>query len=387
MNNSTLSLGIVVSFLFLQPARAITPLDASNILFIKQEEKLARDVYLALYERWGQNTFRNIGQQSEQQHMNAVDGLIALYSLTDTTPGARGVFTIPELQALHDELLAKGNRSLIDALLVGILIEEVDIRDLQVALDATREVQIKTVFTSLQNGSRNHLAAFSNVLAPLYTRLTAPAAGLSATPEGALEISWTDLANNETAFAIERRRAGSPDWERLGEVAANTIRFVDMNPPIELAFYRVLATNSYELGPAGEPVFGLRTFDSYLSWRDAVFAAGERESIGKMADDPDGDGIANAAEYVFGLNPRQALAEKVNARLEEGRLKTSTFRRAAMSDVSLRVRTSSDLLGWQTVLDYAEQVLGSGPGVVQVEISVVGGSDRAGFLQLGVGVP
>lgn len=376
-----------MSFLFLQPARAITPLDASNILFIKQEEKLARDVYLALYERWGQNTFRNIGQQSEQQHMNAVDGLIALYSLTDTTPAARGVFTIPELQALHDELLAKGNRSLIDALLVGILIEEVDIRDLQAALDATREAQIKTVFTSLQNGSRNHLAAFSKVLAPLYTRLTAPAAGLSATPEGAFEISWTDPANNETAFVIERRRAGFPDWERLGEVAANTIRFVDTNPPIEVAFYRVLATNSYESGPASEPVFGLRAFDSYLSWRDAVFAAGERESIGKMADDPDGDGIANAAEYAFGLTPRQALAEKVNARLEVGRLKTSTFRRAAMNDVSLRVRTSSDLLGWQTVLDYEEQVLGSGPGVVQVEISVVGGLDRTGFLQLGVGVP
>jgi len=140
-------------------ASALTPQEAETILFMKQEEKLARDVYQTLHAQWGAAIFANIAV-SEQQHMDAIDGLIARYRLKDTAPPAVGEFTYDELQALYEELLLKGGNSLQDALEVGVLIEETDIEDLVAALKTTRERPVKNVFGNLLNGSRNHLAAF-----------------------------------------------------------------------------------------------------------------------------------------------------------------------------------------------------------------------------------
>ncbi len=150
---------------FVSTASAIAT-DAANILFIKQEEKLARDVYQALYAKWGHTAFKNIAA-AEQQHMDAMDGLIARYGLTDTTPAEAGKFTYPELQALYDELIASGSQSLQQALQAGVLIELTDIADIQAALDATKELPIRRVLTNLQNASRNHLSAFNTALSRL----------------------------------------------------------------------------------------------------------------------------------------------------------------------------------------------------------------------------
>ena len=144
-------------------ASALTAPEASAILFMKQEEKLARDVYLTLHTRWGSAIFANIAA-SEQQHMNAIDGLISQYRLKDATPAEVGEFTYPELQDLYDQLIADGAVSLVDALEVGVLIEETDIEDLRMALQTTRERRIKNVFGNLLNGSFNHLAAFRSWL-------------------------------------------------------------------------------------------------------------------------------------------------------------------------------------------------------------------------------
>ncbi len=147
-------------------ASAITAADAANILFMKQEEKLARDVYQVMSTQWGHITFKNIAA-AEQQHINALDGLIARYGLIDTAPAEPGRFTIPELQALYDELITMGSQSLEQALQVGLLVEATDIEDLQAALDATREAPIRRVFTNLLNASRNHLSAFNTALSLL----------------------------------------------------------------------------------------------------------------------------------------------------------------------------------------------------------------------------
>lgn len=144
-------------------AFALTATETSSILFMKQEEKVARDVYQVLYAKWGHVTFGNIAV-SEQRHMDAVDSLIARYRLTDTTPKEAGKFTYPELQALYDELIALGSKSLSDALTVGVLIEETDIADLQAALKTAREKPVRNVFSSLLDGSYNHLAAFTRAL-------------------------------------------------------------------------------------------------------------------------------------------------------------------------------------------------------------------------------
>lgn len=170
---SVLLLGAICGFA--PAASAVTPTDAANILFIKQEEKVARDVYLVLHAQWGHVTFQNIAV-SEQRHMDAVDGLIRRYRLTDTTPAEPGKFTIPELQALYDQLVIAGSQSLEDALAVGVLIEETDIADLDVMLKATRETVIRRVLTNLRDGSYNHLDAFNRALDQLTASLVAAAA-------------------------------------------------------------------------------------------------------------------------------------------------------------------------------------------------------------------
>jgi hypothetical protein len=145
---------------FVTAASALTTNEAASILYLKQEEKMARDVYRALQAKWGHRKFINISA-SEQQHMDALDTLIVRYRLTDTTPAAPGRFTIPEIQALHDKLVARGIKSLKDAMEVGVLVEKTDIADLKKAINATQDPSIRTVYGNLLRASNNHLAAFT----------------------------------------------------------------------------------------------------------------------------------------------------------------------------------------------------------------------------------
>ena len=166
MTTTTFTKGIVAALLLcglVSTAGALTATEASSIRFMKQEEKLARDVYEVLAAKWGHVTFGNIAV-AEQRHMDAIDNLIARYRLTDATPAAAGKFTYPELQALYDELITQGSKSLKDALAVGVLIEQTDIADLKEALKTTRERPIRNVFSNLMDGSYNHLAAFTAAL-------------------------------------------------------------------------------------------------------------------------------------------------------------------------------------------------------------------------------
>lgn len=146
------------------PAASIADLSAEEadaLLFMREEEKLARDVYLALYEKWGLQTFQNIAN-SEQAHTDAVMNLLDRYGLEDPAPAQAGVFTNPELQALHTQLVARGSQSLAEAIKVGAAIEEIDILDLQERLAQTDNADIQQVFNNLLKGSTNHLRAFAN---------------------------------------------------------------------------------------------------------------------------------------------------------------------------------------------------------------------------------
>jgi hypothetical protein len=147
-----------------QPAAAPFSLEIQDLTFMREEEKLARDVYLALYERWGLTPFSNISS-SEQQHMDALLQLLKKYRLPDPAAGlVLGEFANQELQALYNRLIEQGARSDVDALLAGGIIEETDILDLQDALARSDNTDIDTVYGRLQCGSRNHLRAFAGVL-------------------------------------------------------------------------------------------------------------------------------------------------------------------------------------------------------------------------------
>lgn len=144
------------------PASGLSAEEAASLLFMREEEKLARDVYNFLYTTWGQPTFQNIAA-SEQTHMDEIKLLLDRYGLADPAL-ASGQFTDPTLQALYTQLTTQGALSLGEALKVGAAIEEIDIRDLQTRLSQIDNADIEQVFTNLMSGSYNHLQAFASVL-------------------------------------------------------------------------------------------------------------------------------------------------------------------------------------------------------------------------------
>jgi len=137
--------------------------ESAALIYMREEEKLAHDVYVTLYAQWSLPIFQNISQ-SEQTHTDAVKTLLDRYGLSDPASSAVGVFTNPDLQTLYNDLVVRGSLSLAEALKVGASIEEIDILDLETRLAQTDNADIQQVFNNLMNGSYNHLRSFSSTL-------------------------------------------------------------------------------------------------------------------------------------------------------------------------------------------------------------------------------
>ncbi len=150
----------------------LTAEEQQSLLFMREEEKLARDVYTVLYEKWKTPVFANISM-SEQRHMDSVLWLMQQYDVADIASEEVGVFNNAELQDLYNSLIARGETSQIEALQVGALIEEVDIADLQKGLANTANQAIQTLYNSLIAGSENHLRSFVRNIENLGYRYTA----------------------------------------------------------------------------------------------------------------------------------------------------------------------------------------------------------------------
>jgi hypothetical protein len=140
--------------------KTVTPAEAEALQFMREEEKLAHDVYVTLYEQWDLRVFNNISR-AEQQHTDAVAYWLEYYDLSDPAAGLEfGEFDNDELQALYDRLVAQGTESVADALKVGAAIEEIDILDLQERQEYTENSALERLFENLERGSENHLRAF-----------------------------------------------------------------------------------------------------------------------------------------------------------------------------------------------------------------------------------
>ena len=146
-------------------AAGLTDDEKDWLTYIREEEKLARDVYLFLCDKWDSRIFNNISG-SEQTHMDAIKTLLIRYGIPDPAAGnGEGEFTNLDLQALYDKLIQQGSVSLVEALKVGVFIEETDIDDLDAGIASTTHKDIKTVYSNLRQGSLNHLKAFVSNLA------------------------------------------------------------------------------------------------------------------------------------------------------------------------------------------------------------------------------
>jgi hypothetical protein len=140
----------------------ISEQEQTGMLLMREEEKLAHDVYTKLYSLHNQKIFNNISD-SEQTHTDAMLTLLNRYEIHDPVgTNAAGVFTDIELQMIYDNLVALGSPSLLDALYVGAQVEELDIRDIELLKDEVVENDdIIMVYDNLLKGSRNHLRSFN----------------------------------------------------------------------------------------------------------------------------------------------------------------------------------------------------------------------------------
>ena len=141
------------------PSIALTEAESKDLLLMREEEKLARDVYNAMSELYNQRVFFNI-PRAEQHHMDAMLGLLKAYGLKDPVKKKPGKFANMELQQLYDDLVSRGAKSKQDAFLVGALVEEVDIADIMEAMKRTEKEDLLAVYENLLGGSKRHLNAF-----------------------------------------------------------------------------------------------------------------------------------------------------------------------------------------------------------------------------------
>jgi hypothetical protein len=143
-------------------ALALTEQEITDLKFMREEEKLAYDLYNRLYDLWGNTIFSSIAV-SEARHKDSVLNLLNQYGIADPAAGyGAGEYSNSAIQALYDQLLADGSVSELAALQVGVLVEETDIDDLDAAIANTSNSAIIRVYSNLRKGSLNHLSAFSN---------------------------------------------------------------------------------------------------------------------------------------------------------------------------------------------------------------------------------
>jgi len=142
-----------------QVSAILTIDEQDTLLWMREEEKVARDVYLALYRTWRQRIFNNIAA-SEQKHMDAILTKLDQFGLEDPALPGFGQFNNQELQALFDDLVVDGKQSYVDALMVGAAIEDRDIYDLMQAIEYTDNLALQNTYQNLLEASKNHMRAF-----------------------------------------------------------------------------------------------------------------------------------------------------------------------------------------------------------------------------------
>lgn len=130
------------------------------LILMREEEKLANDVYETLYEKWNEKIFNNI-TKSEKVHTAAVWDLLVRYNIEDPIKDHTvWVFTSEKLQKLYNDLVNKGSVSIVEALKVWMMIEDLDIYDLEELSLTTDKEDILLVYSNLTDGSVKHMQAF-----------------------------------------------------------------------------------------------------------------------------------------------------------------------------------------------------------------------------------
>jgi hypothetical protein len=137
----------------------LTAEEVTTLQLIREEEKLAHDVYADLFPYCRNKVFKAIAKQ-EAAHFKTIGKMLKLFGVPDPAVGSPGVFSTPELQAAYADYLARGMVSCVEAYKVGVDIEMQDIADLGNAMDETDRAPLEQHYRHLLIGAENHLRMF-----------------------------------------------------------------------------------------------------------------------------------------------------------------------------------------------------------------------------------
>lgn len=142
----------------------LTEEEKTGLIFTRQEEKLAYDVYRYAFEKYGSPIFDNISR-SELTHQGKIQDILDEYNIPNPVENSGpGQFEDESLQNLYQQLTEKVDISLADAFEVGATIEDLDINDLMELTESSQNAQLKKTYEMLTCGSRNHLRGFTGQL-------------------------------------------------------------------------------------------------------------------------------------------------------------------------------------------------------------------------------
>ena len=137
-----------------------TGLSNAQLTEMREEERVARDLYEQLADTSGSLVFTRIAA-SEQRHLDAVENLMEMQGMDPDAAGRTvGEYAVPSLQTAYDTWLDQGTESAEEAFTVGVDLETQDIADLK-TLDPASGTPAERVVAALLQGSRHHLAAFT----------------------------------------------------------------------------------------------------------------------------------------------------------------------------------------------------------------------------------
>jgi len=171
------------------PVSTLTQDLKDAIAYMGNEERLAYDIYMNLYEYHDTNSntqimqLQTIAQNAEKTHVGIVQALVQKYDLGEDDLSnvetavadnsvafedmPRGEYDIPAIQELYNLLYDKGIASKQAALEVGCMVEVVDVDDLDEYIELAEEshaADVVEAFTVLRDGSYSHYWAFDKGL-------------------------------------------------------------------------------------------------------------------------------------------------------------------------------------------------------------------------------
>jgi hypothetical protein len=145
------------------------------------------------------------------------------------------------------------------------------------------------------------------------TPVAASDASATTVSSSAIQLDWSDNADNETGFRIERRISDG-SYSTLTTVDADVITYTDSSCAAGTTYdYQIIAYN--DNGDADAAEVSATTYTVQEAWRLSYFGSTSDSDDGANDADPDLDGLSNLLEFATGSDPLSSSSNPVSTEL------------------------------------------------------------------------